>query len=141
MKRYTPVLSLAAILLAGAPPGPAQAQRAGARAAGLDPAKLAELKTEMGKLVEARQIAGVVTLMARRGQVGSLQAVGFRDLEARAPMRPDTLFRIASMTKVATAVGVLMLADDGKLTVDDPVEKHLPEFRGLKMVSKREGNT
>jgi CubicO group peptidase (beta-lactamase class C family) len=136
--RCAPVLSVAASLLLAAP---ARGQSADAKAAGLDPVKLEELRAEMGKLVESRQIAGAVTLIARRGRVGSLQAVGFRDLEARTSMRPDTVFRIASMTKVATAVGVMMLAEQGKLAVGDPVEKHLPEFRGLKMVSKRDGNT
>jgi CubicO group peptidase (beta-lactamase class C family) len=145
-RRASRCASLLSLLVALLLAGPARAQHAtvpaaDARASGLDPGKLEELKAEMGKLVEGKQIAGAVTLIARRGRVGSLQAVGFRDLEARAPMRPDTVFRIASMTKVATAAGVMMLSDDGKLSVDDPVEKHLPEFRGLKMVSKREGDT
>jgi CubicO group peptidase (beta-lactamase class C family) len=56
-------------------------------------------------------------------------------------MRPDTLFRIASMTKPITAIGIMMLADEGKLAVDDPVEKHLPEFRGQMMVAERSGDT
>jgi CubicO group peptidase (beta-lactamase class C family) len=121
--------------------GAAWAQRMDPKGAGLDPTRLAELRAEMDRLVEQRQIAGAVTLLARRDRVASLQPVGFRDLEAKAPMRADTLFRIASMTKVATAMAVMMLSDEGKLSVDDPVEKHLPEFRGLKMISKRDGNT
>jgi CubicO group peptidase (beta-lactamase class C family) len=55
-------------------------------------------------------------------------------------MRPDTLFRIASMTKPITAIGIMMLADEGKLKVDDPVEKHLPEFRGQMLVAERSGD-
>jgi CubicO group peptidase (beta-lactamase class C family) len=144
MKRYAtvPVLSLlVTLLLAGPALARSGPETAAAKAAGLDPGKLDELAAEMGKLVEARQIAGAVTLIARKGKVGSLQAVGWKDLEAKTPMRPDTLFRIASMTKPATAVAIMMLVEDGKLAVEDPVEKHLPEFRGLKMVSKREGNT
>jgi CubicO group peptidase (beta-lactamase class C family) len=132
-------VALALTLLAG--PAAAQTKKSEARAAGLDPTKLGELRTELGKLVEAKQIAGAVTLVGRHGRVGNVTAIGFRDLEAKAPMRPDTIFRIASMTKVATAIAVGMLSDEGKLSVDDPVEKLLPEFRGLKMISKREGNT
>jgi CubicO group peptidase (beta-lactamase class C family) len=135
----TPVCALVLTLLAG--PAIAQSRKSDARAAGLDPVKLGELRTELGKLVEARKIAGAVTLIGRHGRVGNVEAVGFRDLEAKAPMKADTIFRIASMTKIATAVAVAMLAEAGKLAVDDPVEKLLPEFRGLKMVSKREGNT
>jgi CubicO group peptidase (beta-lactamase class C family) len=135
-------LTLTLLLAAGGTPAWAQkVDKAQAKAAGLDPDRLAELRTELGKLVEARKIAGAVTLIAHRGKVGSLEAVGFRDLEAKVPMRTDSVFRIASMTKIVTALSVLMLSDEGKLTVDDPVEKHLPEFRGLKMVSKREGDT
>jgi CubicO group peptidase (beta-lactamase class C family) len=62
-----------------------------------------------------------------------LQAIGQRDVEAGKPMTPDTLFRIASMTKPVTSVAVMMLVDDGKLRVDDPVSKYLPEFRQMKV--------
>jgi CubicO group peptidase (beta-lactamase class C family) len=56
-------------------------------------------------------------------------------------MRPDTLFRIASMTKPITAIGIMMLAEEGKLAIDDPVERHLPEFRGQRMVAERSEET
>ena len=69
-----------------------------------------------------------------------LLTVGFADADKQTPMKPDTLFRIASMTKIVTAVGVMILAEEGKLSVDDPVEKHLPEFHGQKLVEKRVGN-
>jgi CubicO group peptidase (beta-lactamase class C family) len=81
--------------------------------------------------VDKGTIAGAVTLVARHGVVAGLEAVGFQDLESRKPMRIDTIFQIMSMTKPVTAIAVMMLAEDGRLSVSDPVEKHLPEFRGL----------
>ena len=71
--------------------------------AGLDPAKLPALRAELQKFVDDGQIAGAVTVIGRRGHIGSLEVVGFRDREAAAPMKADTVFRIASMTKIATA--------------------------------------
>jgi len=71
----------------------------------------------------------------------SLEAVCWQDIEAKAPMKPDTIFQIASMTKPVTAMGILMLEEEGKLAVEDPVEKHLPEFRGQQIIQKREGST
>jgi CubicO group peptidase (beta-lactamase class C family) len=112
-----------------------------ARAAGLDPDKLPVLRAELQRFVDTNQIAGAVTVIGRRGHVGSVEAVGLRDREAKAPMTADTIFRMASMTKMVTAVAVMMLEDDGKLAVEDDVEKHLPEFRGLKLISRREGDT
>jgi CubicO group peptidase (beta-lactamase class C family) len=125
-------LVLLLTLSAGAEARPAPAVNP-ARA-GLDAAKLTALKSELQKLIDHGEIAGAVALVGRRGAVGALEVVGQADLAAHRPMRADTMFRIASMTKIATAVAVMMLEDDGKLTVDDPVQKHLPEFRGQKML-------
>ena len=68
-------------------------------------------------------------LLARRGEVALLEAVGYQDVESQAPMRTDTIFQIQSMTKPVTAVGILMLVEEGLLRLNDPVEMHLPEFR------------
>jgi CubicO group peptidase (beta-lactamase class C family) len=102
-----------------------------------DPAKLGALRTQFQAYVDAGKISGAVTLVAHRGKVVSVEAVGFQDVERKLPMKPDTIFRIASMTKPVTAVGILMLEDDGKLSIDDPVEKHLPEFRGQRLVKSK----
>ncbi len=91
----------------------------------------------MRQFVEEGTISGAVTLVARRDGVAALDAVGLADLEAKSPMRADTLFWIASMTKPITAATVLMLQDEGKLSVDDPVEKHLPEFKGQWLAHER----
>lgn len=87
--------------------------------------------------VQDGTMAGAVAMVARKDRIESVNCAGYADLSARAPMRPDHLFWIASMTKPMTAVAVLMLQDEGKLSVDDPVEKHLPEFKGQWMLQEK----
>jgi CubicO group peptidase (beta-lactamase class C family)/predicted alpha/beta superfamily hydrolase len=86
----------------------------------------------MRRSVDAREIAGAVTLVATPDRVVHLDATGQADIAAGRAMRPDTIFWIASMTKPVTASAVLMLQDEGKLSVDDPVEKYIPEFKRLR---------
>jgi CubicO group peptidase (beta-lactamase class C family) len=102
--------------------------------AGLDAQKLGTLRTEFQKFIETKKISGAVTVIGRKGHLASFEVMGLRDVENNKPMEADTVFRIASMSKIVTAVGVMILEDDGKLSVDDPVEKHLPEFRGQKLI-------
>ena len=83
----------------------------------------------MKSFVEQGAIAGAVTLIARRGEIVSLEAVGYQDLESKTPMRRDTIFDIRSVTKPVTAIGIMILMEEGKLTLNDPVEQYLPEFR------------
>ena len=106
-----------------------------------DPAGIPGLKEEFQGYVDRHQTAGTVTLVARQGMILSLEAVGWQDIEAKLPMKPDTLFQIASMTKPVTAMGILMLEEEGKLSIEDPVEKHLPEFRGQQLIVKKDGAT
>lgn len=79
--------------------------------------------------VERSRLAGAVVLVADRDKILSLEAVGFADVAARKPMRPDSLFWIASQSKPITATALMMLVDEGKVRLDDPVEKYLPEFK------------
>ena len=123
-----PAFRLAILLFIGAC---ASAQEEGA--------KLSTLRVEFQGYVDRHEAAGTVTLVARKGKVLSLEAVGWRDLEARVPMKVDTIFQIASMTKPVTAIGIAMLEEEGTLSIDDPVEKLLPEFRGQQVVRQREG--
>jgi len=104
-----------------------------AAASDLDPGRLKQIAPKMQEFVDQGEIAGAVTLVGRHDGVASLEAVGYRDLDKKIPMRTDALFRIASMTKPITAIGIMILADEKRLSVDDPVEKHLPEFRGIKL--------
>jgi CubicO group peptidase (beta-lactamase class C family) len=84
-------------------------------------------------------LAGAVTLVASARGVLSLEAVGYMDIAANKPMRTDALFWIASQSKPMTATALMMLVDEGKVSVDDPVEKYLPEFKGQWV--KAEGDT
>jgi CubicO group peptidase (beta-lactamase class C family) len=93
----------------------------------------AGLPLQLQPLVDSGAISGAVMLVADRENILHLSAVGRSSLETGEPMRVDHLFGIASMTKPITAVAVAILVDEGKLSFDDPVEKHLPEFRDVWM--------
>jgi CubicO group peptidase (beta-lactamase class C family) len=88
-------------------------------------------------LIDDQTLAGAVTLVAGRDHTIYLKAVGFRDLSAKAPMQTDDLFWIASTSKPMTATALMMLVDEGKVNLDDPVEKYLPEFKGQKVLKKK----
>jgi CubicO group peptidase (beta-lactamase class C family) len=95
---------------------------------GMDEAALARIGDRMREFAAARQIAGAVTLVARRGRVVHLDAVGKADVAAGRDMAKDSLFAIASMTKPITAAAVMILLDEGKVKLDDPVSKYIPSF-------------
>lgn len=98
--------------------------------AGMDPERLARIPVRMKAFVEKGTVAGTVTLVQRHSAVASLEAVGYQDLASKKPMKPDTMFQIMSMTKPVVGTALMILAEEGKLAVSDPVEKYLPEFRG-----------
>ncbi len=99
-------------------------------AADLDAARLAQIKPRMQSFVDKGDVPGVVTLVEHNGELKHLEAVGWQDREKKIPMKPDTIFEIMSMTKPVTSVAIAMLAEEGKLTLTDKVERHLSEFRG-----------
>ncbi len=101
---------------------------------GLAPSTLAEATALLRQYVADGKIAGAVAAVARKGSVGYLEAVGVQDLQSRAPMTPRSLFRIYSMAKPVTAVAAMMLHDEGKFRLDDPVAKYLPEFAAVAVV-------
>ncbi|MGH6638216.1 MAG: serine hydrolase domain-containing protein [Polaromonas sp.] len=86
------------------------------------------MNTFVDDQVKTGSIHGAVTLIARNGQVAQLKAHGMMDVENKVPMRTDALFRAASITKIVAAVGALTLVDEGKMSLDDPVSRFLPEF-------------
>ncbi len=102
-------------------------------AAGMDAGRLARIPARLQKFVDDGKAAGFVALVARHGHVASLSAVGFQDREAKIPMRVDSMFQIMSMTKPVTCTGIMILMEEGRLSLVDPVEKYLPEFVGQKM--------
>jgi CubicO group peptidase (beta-lactamase class C family) len=89
----------------------------------------------MQQAVDEHEIAGAVVLVAYRNRVTWHDAVGFADLKDRIPMRPNSLFAIASMTKPITAAAVMILQDEGKLSIDDPVSKYIPQFAAAALAS------
>lgn len=99
-------------------------------AAGMNAGRVARIPARMQSYVDSGKAAGIVTLLARHGHLALLSAVGYQDLEKKIPMRADSIFQIMSMTKPVTATGIVMLMEEGRLALTDPVEKHLPDFRG-----------
>ena len=83
--------------------------------------------------VDKGVIPGAVVLVARDGKVAFFEAFGFQDREKRIPMKLDSIFRIASMTKPITSVALMMLVEEGKIQIDDPLALYLPEFKDLKV--------
>jgi CubicO group peptidase (beta-lactamase class C family) len=95
--------------------------------------RLAEIPKRMEQLVKEGQISGAVTLVATKDKVVHLAAVGKADIAAGRAMEPDAIFRVASMTKPITATALMMLVEQGKLAVDDPVSKYIPAFAGQRL--------
>jgi CubicO group peptidase (beta-lactamase class C family) len=105
---------------------------------GFSSERLGRIHDMLQRRVEAQQIAGAVTLVARRGRVVQYDTVGVMDLDSQKPMTKDTLFRLASTTKPVTTVAVLMLMEEGKLKLTDPVSQYIPEFRNAQVMVESE---
>ncbi|MBN2475676.1 MAG: beta-lactamase family protein [Pirellulales bacterium] len=145
MKRYChnalwlPVLLM--LLVASVPPCTAGEPSQGSlpladpASVDMDAAKLAQIPQRIEQYIAQKQISGAVTLVARRGRIVHLEAVGHADLKNDLPMQKDSLFAIASMTKPITATAVMMLQDEGKLSLDEPVAKYIPSFRNVALDS------
>lgn len=102
--------------------------------------KLPGVGSAMQATVDAREVAGAVTLVATKDKILHLEATGFAELASRKPMAPDAMFWIASTTKPITGVAVLMLVDEGRLSLSDPVSKYLSQFADLKTPSGQPAN-
>jgi CubicO group peptidase (beta-lactamase class C family) len=96
--------------------------------------------TAMDDMIRKNEVAGAVTVVVNKDKVLHIGMHGYADIAAKKPMKPDTIFWIASMTKPITATAVLMLQDAGKLKVSDPVSKYIPEFANLKTPSGNPAN-
>jgi CubicO group peptidase (beta-lactamase class C family) len=133
MRTLLVVLALAATV--ALPPAPAAGQQALPAAkpesVGMSTERLARLNDGMKSLVDQGRFAGVVTIVARHGKVVEFAATGKRDLAADSPMQKDTIFRIYSMSKPITGVAMMMLFEEGKWQLNDPVAKYIPEFTNL----------
>src|SRR5437899_8623988 len=102
-------------------------------------AGLAQIPPALQAVVDAGDLSGLVTLIWRKGEVVQVNTVGRRDIEGGAPMTRDTLFRIASMTKPVTSIAALMLLEEGKLRLEDPITRWLPEFAGMQVLKDAGG--
>ncbi len=119
-----------ALLLAGALAGTLAANAAAV------PAKIA---AALQPFVDSHSLAGAVTLVASSNRVLDVACVGYADVAAGKAMRPDAMFWIASQSKSMTAAAFMMLVDEGKVNVDDPVERYLPEFKGQMLLAEQSG--
>lgn len=109
-------------------------------ALGFDSARLARLDAHMAAVVAQGRVAGMTTLLARHGKIVSYKTYGKKSLATGAPMTEDTIFRIYSMTKPVTGVAMMILFEEGKWRLDDPVTRYIPEFKNLKVMSGTDGN-
>jgi CubicO group peptidase (beta-lactamase class C family) len=119
-------------------PAAASAATIAPESVGISTERLGRLHAGMQALSDRREVGGVVTLVAREGKIVDVHASGFQDVESRTPMKTDTIFRIASMTKPITSVAVMMLYEEGKLLLTDPVSRFIPAFKSMKVI---EGGT
>lgn len=137
------LLALASLGLAiTAPAALAAAQLPVARAdsVGMSSERLARLPEGMKALVDNGKLAGVVTMVSRHGKVVEFDATGKRDIATNAPMQKDSIFRIYSMSKPITGVAMMMLFEEGKWQLSDPVSKYIPEFASLKVYATDANN-
>ncbi|HJZ66882.1 MAG TPA: serine hydrolase domain-containing protein, partial [Blastocatellia bacterium] len=100
---------------------------------GLAPERLERIGAVLNEHVAKGHIAGAVGLIARRGKIGYFETYGFQDKEAGVAMRKDTIFRMYSMTKPITGVAVMILYEEGRFFLTDPVSKYLPELSNMKV--------
>jgi CubicO group peptidase (beta-lactamase class C family) len=135
--------ALAAIALAiSAPVALAAAQLPAAKPenVGMSSERLARLPEGMKELVDKGKLAGVVSMVSRHGKVVEFDATGKRDIATNAPMQKDSIFRIYSMSKPITGVAMMLLFEEGKWQLNDPVSKYIPEFAGLKVYATDANN-
>jgi CubicO group peptidase (beta-lactamase class C family) len=110
------------------------------RQAGFSPERLLRIHHVLKNSVDRKEFAGVNVAIARHGKLAYFESFGFQDLEARKPMRPDTIFRMASMTKPIATSAVLMLYEEGKFLLDDPVSKFIPGLDMVKVLAREDGD-
>ncbi len=100
---------------------------------GMSSARLGRIRPAVERYIDEGKFAGVITLVARQGEVAHFECMGQMDREAGKPMRPDALFRIYSMTKPVTSIALMMLVEEGRIRLDDPVSRFIPGFGDLRV--------
>jgi CubicO group peptidase (beta-lactamase class C family) len=133
MKQLTRFVTLSVVILIAAGVSGQGIRSVAPNGTGLSSERLDRIGAVMNDHVAKGHIAGAIGLIARRGKVGYFETYGFQDKEAGAPMRKDTIFRMYSMTKPITGVAVMILYEEGKFYLTDPVSKYLPELGNMKV--------
>ncbi|MCK4958642.1 MAG: beta-lactamase family protein [Planctomycetes bacterium] len=137
MRTYFLLLSAGFVFLACSCPGFAvELSVSSPEDVGLSSEKLAVATSSVQALIDNEKITGASIIVARKGKIALFETLGMMDRKAEKPMRPDTIFRIYSMTKPVTSVAVMMLYEQNKLKLDDPVSKYIPQFKELKVYAK-----
>ena len=136
MKRVRPLSSLIAALALCAMALAQELPEAKPESLGLSSERLQRIAATVQRSIDERRIAGAVTLVLRHGQVAWFNAQGMADRESGKPMQKDSLFRICSMTKAITSTAVMMLYEEGRFTLEDPVSRYLPEFKNPRVLVK-----
>ena len=106
---------------------------------GLSAERLGRIHDTVQRHIDAGLLSGAVTLVARQGKIAHLEAHGLMDLESKRAMQKDAVFRLASMSKPVTAVAVMMMVEDGKVRLNDPVSRFIPEFKSAKVAVAKPG--
>ena len=107
---------------------------------GFSAERLARIHDAVQRHIDAKAVAGAVTMVVRNGRIAHLEAHGLIDVESNRPMPKDGIFRLASMSKPITAVAVMMMIEEGKLRLNDPVSRFLPEFKAMKVAVPKPGS-
>jgi CubicO group peptidase (beta-lactamase class C family) len=107
---------------------------------GFSPERLARIHEAVQRHIDAKSLAGAVTMVVRNGRIAHLEGHGVIDLETNRPMPKDAIFRLASMSKPVTAVAVMMMLEEGKLRLTDPVSRFIPEFKNMKVAVPKPGS-
>ncbi len=114
-------------------------ERVAPKAQGFCAERLGRIGAAMGRYVDEGKLAGIATLIARRGQIVHLETVGWADIEKQRPLGEDAIYRIYSMSKPITVVGALMLWEEGRFLLDDPVSRYIPELAEMQVLRGMEG--
>jgi CubicO group peptidase (beta-lactamase class C family) len=126
--KYSVVLAALALpLMAGSVPS------AKPEEVGMSSERLKRVDQMIQRRIDAGDLTGAVTIVARKGRVVHLEALGVMDLDTKKPVTKDTMFRVASMTKPMTGVAIMMMIEEGKVRLSDPVSRYIPEFKNLKV--------
>lgn len=123
LRRFSIILIALALTAGALPPGRPED-------VGLSSERLQRINQLVQRAIDHGRVTGAITMVSRKGQVAHFAAQGQMDLEAKTPMRKDAIFRMASMSKPVTGVAILMLMEEGKLRLGDPVSRFIPEFKG-----------